>query len=102
MKSRTLISFCQIPSRKPCHGSVAEGVANCGVAAIADSLGAIARYARVASVVSNRPVCRAIISSSFVGIIHTDTALLVREMQERLAALAGSSNSMPSQEQASQ
>ena len=51
---------------------------------------------------SSRPVCRAIISSSLVGITQADTLLVGREIRGPLRALASASSSRPSQAEDSQ
>jgi hypothetical protein len=61
-----------------------------------------ARQARTYASRSSRPVCRAIMSSSLVGIIQADTLLVADEMQVACASLAARSNCNPSQADASQ
>jgi hypothetical protein len=51
---------------------------------------------------SNCPVCRAIISSSLVGITQAETLLPGREMRGPLRVLASASSSRPSQAEEAQ
>src|SRR4029450_11899329 len=60
------------------------------------------RYVRTPARPSNDAVCRAIISSSFVGITHADTRLSGREMRGPPDAFASGSSSMPIHADASQ
>src|SRR6185436_4686504 len=62
----------------------------------------VRRYARVSTRPSTLPVCRAITSSSFVGITHADTAPPVREIRVCFLLFASVSSSMPSHADPSQ
>src|SRR5215471_15431676 len=103
MKSRTLISFCQRPVLNPFHSgnpfsravfceALLDIVSPCGCACLSlpDHLNP-----------SNEPVCRAIISSSLVGITHAETLLFRAEIRGPLPALASLSSSRPSHAEAS-
>ena len=61
-----------------------------------------ARYARASMSPRTIPVCRAMVSSSFVGITHAETRLPGLEIRGPLRPFASSSISMPSHADASQ
>ena len=106
MKSRTLISVCQRPGWKPSHGDGTASVFGAGdsVTAMKYSSRSHALPARLVRGMTPRslPVCLAIISSSFVGITHTDTRLSAAEMRAPFGPGSSRSSATPTQAEASQ
>ena len=85
MKSRTLISFCQRPVRNPCQGEAAP-LAVLSLRTVDGHTHSLRRPHGAGLDQSQQPpVCRAIISSSLVGITQADTRLPAREIRGPLA-----------------
>src|SRR3954447_7994677 len=96
MKSRTLISFCHRPGSKPSHaeGDPSGTLEGCNVAAIHYSF-LLFCYAWATARPSSVAVYRAIMSSSLVGITHTETGLADAEIHGPLWPLASASRRTP-------
>src|SRR5262249_46014126 len=94
MKSRTLISCCQRPPRKPSQAGI-----NFSRAALREAVVPMEVFLTIVSLThlnpSIVPVWRAIISSSLVGITHAETLLWRVDMRGPLPSLASKSNSIP-------